>query len=271
MRRRELLKATGLAAVADLETVIERAESGRTVASAEQETLLARLPAPAETPSDYDVTVARRLDKDVLYAPELLAGADIHAVLLSPRATVTIGAGADPAASGDSVNALERRGFDRAGTVEGRPFFVRRDRYRQRVALVDGGTVVLGRSSALEPVRSLVRAIAVPREGPLGERLPAAAEVHERLGRGAVLTLSPSGARSNGDGPHPLATGSRLALRAPVGRVRTVSVYESPVAGRVALDRASGAHPDTATVRRDGSVVVTDRPVPETDLPLAGE
>lgn len=270
MRRRELLKATALAGVADLDAIAASAADGEPTAPREGErrAVLARLPDPAETPDGrYDATLTRRLDEDALHAPELFAAADVHASVVSSRATLTMGVGVPD----DAVETLERRGYDRTGSVDGRPLYVRTGRYKQQVAVVDDEAVVLGRSAELTAAGSLVRTVAVPRAEPLTERLPAVGAVHDRLGRGAVLSLSPAGGRSNGDGPYPLATGSRLALRAPGGRVRTVAVYESAEAGRTALDRASGSLPDFATARREGAVVVTDRSVPETDLPLAGE
>jgi hypothetical protein len=270
MRRRELLKATGLAAVADLEAVTASAEDGEpaTPGEGERQDILARLPDPTETPDGrYDVTVARRLDEDVLQAPELLADADAHASLVSSRVTLTMGLGV-PSGASEPVDALRRRGFDRTGTVEGRPLFVRRGRYKQRVVLVDEGTVVLGRAAELAPIRSLVQSVAAPRTEPLAERLPAVAAVRERLGSGTVLSLSPSGGRSSGDAPEPVATGSRLALRAPGGRLRTVAVYESAAAGRTALDRAGGSIPEEAAVTQEGAAVVTDRSVPERELSL---
>lgn len=271
MRRRDLLKATGLAAVADLEAVAEHAAGARAVVPDDPEyrAVFARLPVPAETPDGrYDLTLARHLNEDVLQAPELLGDAGVYANLVSRRATLTMGLDV-PHGADATVDELERRGFDHIETIEGRPLFGHRSRYVQRVALVDDRTVVLGRSAELTPVASLARSLAVPRAAPLEQRLPAVSEVCGCLGRGAVLSLSPEGGRSTGESVQPVATGSRLSLRTPGGRLRTVAVYESAAAGRTALDRTGGSIPDGTAVTRDGAAVVTDRSVPEQDLPLA--
>lgn len=272
--RRQLLKVAGLAGVTNLEALSERAPSARTVApdGTARETLLPRLPAPADTPDGrYDVVVTPQLDDDVLQAPGLLGDAEAHARVVSPRATLTMGLGVS---SGPPalVARLERHGFERAEPVAGRPLLVRRGRYAQRLALVDDGTVVLGRSPSLSPVRSLARGVAVTRSTPVEERLPAVARLREHLGSGAVLSLSPSGAVSPSSGrSEPVATGDRLSLPASGARLRTVAVYGSRTAGEAAVANTAGPSSTVDTwTADDGRVVVHERPVPDEDLPLAG-
>lgn len=263
MRRRELLKATGLAAVADVEAILSEASA---TSEASLDDVRSRLPTPSETPDGrYDVTLARRLDDDVLQAPDLFDGAETHASIVSARVSATVGLEIAHESPGD---ALRRRGFEQADPVAGRPQYVRRSRYKQQVAVVDEGTVVLGRGPEPGPVTDLVRTLAVPHSESFEARLPAAATVLDRLGTGAVLSLSPAGRRSAVEGPRPVATGERLSLRAPGGRLRTVAVYESSAASRAALETADPTTSD-ARITRDGPAVVRDESVPETTLPRA--
>lgn len=272
--RRQLLKVAGLAGVTNLEALSERTAEARTVAPDDtaRESLLDRLPAPGETPDGgYDVVVTPELDETVLRAPALLGDADAHARVVSARAALTVGLGvsAEPAAT---VERLQQSGFERAEPVEGRPLLVRRGRYAQRVALVDGGTVVLGRSSSLPPVRSLAQGVAVARSQPIEARLPAVAVLQEHLGTGSVLALSPSGERSpTRQGAQPVATGDCLSLEASGARLRTAAVYQSRATGEAAAAETDRSAPmvDTWTAG-DGRVVVHERPVPEAELPLEG-
>lgn len=264
MQRRDLLKASCLAAVANLGAVAEAADELSVPGTAEYQALLARLPDPAATPDGrYDATIARRLDEDILSNSELLAGAQAHASVISARATLTMGLG--DVSQSATVDALERRGFERSDVIDGRPLYVRRSRYRQEVAVAGDGTVIVGRGSRLEPVTSLARTVAVPRKESLAERLPAVASVRDRLGPGAVLSVSPAGRRTPDGTPTPLATGHRLSLPSPDARLRTVAVFESAPAGRSATDRFST---DESTVTRDGRAVVRDATVPGRDLPI---
>ena len=269
--RREVLKASGLAAVADLEWVADTATTP-TPSAAAAEALATRLPAPSRTPAgSYEVIGSRRLESSSLVAPALVGDADAHLSLVAPQATVTVGVGSTVDSDG-----LAAHGYRPATTPEGHQVFVREGRYRPRVAVAGDDAVVVGRGAASAPVAALVRAVATRRTVPLGERLPAAAAVLDRLGGGAVLSLTPAAGQAATEGwasvdgaPAPVATGERLTLLAAVPRVRSVAVYGSASAGATAheqLTRAAGRA--NGTIARDGRALVVDTTVPGIDVPV---
>lgn len=274
IRRREVLKATGLAAIADLEAIAESAgrQTGQQDGAVHEdnEAFLTRLPAPSRTPDGrYEATLARRLDEAVLAEPGLLADADAHMSLVSERAMVTVGLGGPSA----TTISLEERGYQQIESIDGRSLYVRRGRYKQRVATANENAVVVGRGAEMAPVMSLVRAIAVPRSESLAERLPIVAEVRDCLGSGAVLSLSPAGRRSSHtDTPQPVASGKRLSLRASGARLRTVDVFASRAASKAALSGRNRLSLTTnMQLARDGRTVIRDTSVHDIDLPLAGD
>lgn len=270
VRRRDLLKATGLAAMVDLDA-LRGGDDGPLRAGIEEPATAAfadRLPLPARAPGGrYRATLAPRLDADVLAEPALLAGADAHAAVVTPRASVTAGFGT---AATTAADAAEERGYSRVGAVGGRPLHVRRDRYRQRAIVTGGDAILVGTGAELSPVESLVRAVASAADrGPTDERLAAVDSVLDHLGTGTVVSTSPAAADPDDD-RSPLATGERLSVRPPDAHYRTVAVYPSRAAATTVLegtDRSATA--GDATIIREGRALVRDETVPAPDLPLA--
>jgi hypothetical protein len=276
MRRRDLLKVTGLAAMADFGALEREAEAaGLAAGDATHRGFVDRLPVPSRVHAGpYRATLARRLDADVLREPDLFAGADAHAAVVAPQASLTVGLGGG---FHEAVDAVESRGYSRSGTVAGRPLYVRRGRYRQRVVVTGRDVIVAGNGAELAPVESLARAVVSAADaGAVAERLPAVDAALDRLGSGTVLSVSPTAAGQPGgadgeDGASgPLATGERLWLRAPVARYRSVAVYPSPAAATTAIEDSAGpAAVGDGTVVREGRTVVRDRTVPTPELPLS--
>lgn len=278
MKRRDLLKATGLVAAIDFETVGQELDGGsvNTPQKEAYDEFLDRLPPLSRTPGgEYDATFAKRLSADLLTEPKLFDGYDVHATLVSPRATLTIGLGS---ASGDGVDQLAEHGYSRSGDIADRPLHIRRDRHKSKLAVIDGETLLVGIGAEQESVAAVVSAaVESPTSRPLHEINPAVEKALHYLGSGTVLTLSQSRLRSRighapGDGePCPRVTGERLSLRDSEARFRTVAVYRTR-ADRIRACRGSEPSPESVgdiNLTANGRALVTDWIVPESALPLA--
>jgi len=274
--RRAVLQATGLAAVADLTALGDRSTGASEVGLGPEDdpytAFAARLPAPdALAEGRYEATLSPQLADGVLAAPAVLAGADAHASILAPRASVTLGLGGVDSA--ETIGALEACGYHRSEDIAGRPTYVRRGRYSQRLAAVDDGTVALARGPKVGPVTSLVREVLAPVRAPLEKRLPRVATVLDAVAGGAVLSVSPrDGPAPTGGSAAPVVTGTALTP-VPDGssaRLRSAAAYASRAAREAAL---AGPPPGTGLGKPRDRVaehgVVHQRAVPTAELPLS--
>lgn len=272
LKRREVLKASGLAAVADIEALTgtdPEPEIGPD--DRPYERFLDRLPAPAQVPDGhYDATIARRLDEDVLAVPDALADADAHASLVTSRASLTMALGANDASA--AADALLARGYQRTDDLAERPMYLRRGRYSQRVAVLDDDVVAIARGPEIEPAVSLAGAVSTPSAAAVEQRLPRVATVLDGLGSGAVVSVTSSteGPDTTRGTPQPVVTGECLTLRAPEARLRRAAVYASRTARDAAL-RTTRDTPRPAHTRDSlgDSGVVRELAIPEPDLPVS--
>ncbi len=293
MKRREVLKASGLAAMVDVGAAA-RSAAGRTGDAAAGgdaeaggvddaatgdttlESFLARLP-PPDAPADgrgYDAAFARRFDADHLPDPELLAGADAHASLVAGRATVTLGFGGPDREA--AAEYLTGRGYRRDGRVAGRPVYERRGRRRHRTVLPTDDAVLVAAGPERRPAAALLDAVAgSERSASPWETHPPVRTAADLLAVGTAvgIELRPGLAaprvagvlRSAGRAGRPLVAGQRLAVRGDRVAVRSVAIYATrTTAGRALRKRPPDGPGGTAT--RDGRAVVRDATVPAADL-----
>lgn len=295
MKRRDLLEATGLAAMVDLGAAAGSAAgasdgavdgasdgaAGEAVAGSADdagapdgayESFLARLP-PLDAPArgrGYDATFARRFDGRYLADPDLLAGADAHASLVAGSATVTVALGAP---GRDAAERAAQRGYRRGERVAGRPVYERRGRRKHRAVVAGEDAVLVGVGPAPGPVLALLEAAAEPERptSPYETRPPVRRAVDLLAGGtafgvelGPGLSSGPADAlRSGARTADALVTGERLTVRGDRVGVRSVAVYPTRTAAGRALRERSGIG---GTATRDGRAVVRDGSAPASDL-----
>jgi hypothetical protein len=270
MKRRELLKAAGAVAMVDVEAVGDGIVlSGDTEDDAGTDSeVLQWLPPLSAIPGEdpYDVLITRRFEDDALTDPALLGDAAVHVSLVSPQATVSIGIGAD-----GGGHSLPDRGYWRAGDVEGRPLYARRDRHRNKVAVADSDAVVVGSGSEFPLVESLVRATVSRGRRPLHRTDTEVETAFDLLGSGTLVSVTPTPRLTGDDEDRPLVIGSKLRLRGATTAVRGVGVYPGERESAAAFADGCGLWTDPsdgANVAREGRALVYRDVVATDSLPV---
>jgi len=280
MKRRDLLRAAGAATIVDFDALAGKDGPDAVLSGDAGARILDRLPPLVATPGDgaYDVTITREVDEEALLDPGLLGDADLHAALVAPLATASVGVGAS--AGGEVGESLAARGYREVGTVSDRSLYARRSRHRATVVVPGPEDVVVVNGRDRAAAASFARA-SVSSAASLAGTHTAIATALDLLGEGDVVTIRPADSlASDGEEPadgtgdaeqRPLVTASRIAVGTASGAVRDAAVYATAAESSAALD-GPGPWPDPAvrptTVTREGETLLRDQAVEVSALPL---